>query len=507
MSFFRIQPSDAMTELYGVGTKADAQVFDNTAMLRQMQFAQQAGARKDIAEERQRQAYADKVDKQIAGLGDKVFERDEASFQQQATDMYNWSVENSNKLREGNPTILAEWNNKVSQFHREAAISNQIGKEYYKEKAISDNEMRRGTSFYDDTNKPWEEFGSDAHIRDYNLPKGREKVTSLFDWHTKTILPQKTKWMADTQKGESEITPDEARLMIDNSWNEVAAQIARRELGNPEIATPEYLQKIGYTAEESKHPDEINPKDYAEKKLLDVTTGKRTPRPMVGRGGFGGGASTKQATVTRRDNSTEMFTPLSKVEVISVGGKQFNINAVHSTFDKDGKITGGYAVDADVAAENNKNQRQRVVENNKLNIELQKLKEEFAPLIADPSYSKEGKQTLLKELETLTTGIKNRRDMINVSYPTDLDEKVILEQQVVIELQSGRLKGAHPEAVVSGEAKGVAITENDERTKKGKGAVAVKAKAYSAEQEAEIRKNMKANPLYSREEIIKALNY
>ncbi len=314
---FVVNPAASLTENYGINF-ADAQVFDNTAMLRSMQLGQQARARGEIAKEKQRQEYAEKVDKQIAGLGDKVFERDEASFQQQATDMYNWSVENSNKLREGNPAILAEWNNKVSQFHREAAISNQIGKEYYKEKAVSDNErLRHGTSYYPDTDKPWDEFASDAHVRDYNLPKGRERVTSLFDWHTKSILPQKTKWMADTQKGESEITPDDARLMIDNAWNENSAQIARRELGNPEIATPEYLQKIGYTVEESKHPDEIIPKDYAEKKLLEVTTGKRTPRPMVGRGGSSiGGKKTTYATYDPKTNKATFTTKAGGVSSV-----------------------------------------------------------------------------------------------------------------------------------------------------------------------------------------------
>ncbi len=213
-------------------------------------------------------------------------------------------------------------------------------------------------------------------------------------------------------------------------------------------------------------------------------------------GGYGSMTSVPQATVTKKNDQTEVYTPLNKVETISVGGKQYNVNAIHSTFDKTGNIIGGFAIDADIAAENNKNKRLRQIEYSKLDAELKKLKDEYAPMINNSS-SEKTRQNALKSLEVLAKDMHDRRVNVDLSYPIDTNEKINLDKQQAIEMQAGKLK-VHPEDIVNGKAKGkVVITENDERSKS----------KYTPSQEATIKKNMVANPDYTREEIIKSLGY
>lgn len=208
----------------------------------------------------------------------------------------------------------------------------------------------------------------------------------------------------------------------------------------------------------------LSGKDYIKSLMTTDYEEKPGWNPNTGSGG-GNLTRMPQATVTRKDNQTEVYTPLGKVETISIGDKQYNVNAIHSTFDKEGNITGGFAIDADIAGENNKNKRIREVENKKLNAELQKIKDKYAPMLSAAT-TISAKANVNKIIETLTSSIKNRRDLIDTSYPTDTDEKIPLNQQQAIEQQSGKLK-VHPADIVSGAAKGkVAITENDERSNK-----------------------------------------
>ena len=187
--------------------------------------------------------------------------------------------------------------------------------------------------------------------------------------------------------------------------------------------------------------------------------------------GGAGSPNAPKAVVTERDNSTEVYTPLTKVETISVGDKQYNVNAVHSEFDKQGNIIGGYAIDSDIAAENNKNKRQLQVEQNKLNIELAKIKKEHQKdRQKEIDYGGSKMEINKRTSETdnaytkLYNDIEHRREILVAQYPTDLEEKIDLPQQQVIELQSGKL-GVHPEKVASGEAKNkVKIVVNNERT-------------------------------------------